>query len=174
MKLKKLVFSAFFLALGLVLPFLTGQIPEIGGMMLPMHLPVIICGFICGWKYALLVGFITPLFRNLLFAMPPLFTAITMAFELAAYGAITGLLYKRLAKSKFRVYGSLILAMIAGRLVWGIASFIVYRLTGTAFTFQVFMAGAVLNAIPGIITQLILIPILITSLERTRSIPWKS
>ncbi len=79
----------------IVLPFLTGQIPEIGSMLSPMHIPVLICGIICGWKYGILVGAITPILRSVIFHMPPMYpTAISMAFELATYGFVSGLLFK--------------------------------------------------------------------------------
>ena len=165
--MKKMVWAAFFLALALVLPFLTGQIPEIGSMLLPMHIPVLICGFICGWKYGLLVGFLAPLLRNLLFGMPPLMTAICMAFELAAYGTITGTLYNKLRKNKFKIYLSLFAAMFIGRIVWGAVSIFIYSLTDAAFTWQIFIGGALLNALPGIILQIVLIPVLMIALEKS-------
>lgn len=165
--INKLVLAALFIALGIIMPFLTGQIPEIGSMLLPMHIPVLICGFICGWKYGLAVGFVVPLLRSICFGMPPFLTAISMAFELAAYGAITGLLYKRLPKSKGSIYISLITAMAAGRIVWGLISFVIYGISGNGFSMQMFLAGALLNAIPGIILQIVLIPILVMALERT-------
>lgn len=157
-----------FLALGLVLPFFTGQIREIGNKLLPMHIPVLLCGFLCGPQYGLLVGFITPLLRSLLFSMPPLPRAIGMAFELATYGAVTGLLYRKLPKSKARIYISLLIAMVAGRLVWGIVSILIYGIEGSAFTWQMFAGGAFLNAIPGIVVQIILIPVLMLALEKAR------
>ena len=81
--LKNMTLAALFLALGLVLPFFTGQIPQIGSMLLPMHIPVFLCGLICGWQYGAAVGFVVPLMRSVLFGMPPLFpTATAMAFEL--------------------------------------------------------------------------------------------
>ena len=46
-----LILAALCMALGIVLPFFTGQIPQIGGMLLPMHLPVLLCGLLCGWQY---------------------------------------------------------------------------------------------------------------------------
>lgn len=165
--INKLSLSALFLSLGLVLPFLTGQIPEIGNMLLPMHIPVLICGFVCGWKYGLLTGFITPLLRMMLFGMPPLATAIGMAFELAAYGTVTGLLYEKLPKSKVRIYISLFSAMIIGRIVWGIVSIFIYGVSGAGFSWQLFIGGALLNAIPGIILQILLIPALIYALEKS-------
>ena len=164
---RKLVWAAVFLALGLILPFFTGQIPEIGNKLLPMHIPVLLCGFVCGWKYGLLVGFITPLFRSLLFGMPPLMTAIGMAFELAAYGTVTGLLYNRMRKSKARIYVSLITAMIIGRIVWGLVSVILYGISGSSFTLQIFLAGSFFNAIPGVILQLVAVPMIILAFEKT-------
>lgn len=164
---KKLIWAAFFVALGLILPFFTGQIPEIGNKLLPMHIPVLICGFVCGWKYGLLVGFITPLFRSMLFGMPPLLTALGMAFELATYGCVTGVLYNRLVKSKARIYISLFAAMIIGRIVWGMASVVIYGVSGADFTWQIFLAGSLLNAIPGIILQIVTVPMLMLAFEKT-------
>ena len=164
---KKLVLAGFFLALGLLLPFLTGQVPKIGNMLLPMHIPVLLSGFICGWQYGLVVGFVTPLLRSVLFGMPPMFPiAVAMAFELATYGLISGLLYRSLLKRKSSILISLISAMISGRIIWGIASYFLFGISGSQFTIEIFMAGAFLNAIPGIILQIILIPIIVTLLER--------
>lgn len=165
---KKLTLSALFIALGIVLPFFTGQIQQIGNMLLPMHLPVILCGFVCGGPYGLIIGILIPLLRSLLFGMPPLMpTAVAMAVELATYGMVTGLLYSKLKNRRFGIYFTLIPAMIAGRITWGIASYILYSLLGNAFSWQLFAAGAFINAIPGIIVQLILIPILIYALNKT-------
>ncbi|MDD5603806.1 MAG: ECF transporter S component [Eubacteriales bacterium] len=165
--LRKLILAAFFLALGLLLPFLTGQVPAIGKMLLPMHIPVLICGFICGWPYGLLVGFITPLFRSLLFGMPGMYpVALAMAAELAVYGLTAGILYKLLPKKIVMTYISLIAAMICGRIIWGVVSLILFGIAGNAFTFQAFMAGAVLNAVPGIILQLVIIPPIIIAVNK--------
>lgn len=166
---KNLVLSAMFLALGLVLPFLTGQIPQIGSMLLPMHLPVLLCGLICGWQYGGAVGVITPLLRSVIFGMPPMFpTAAAMAFELAAYGIIVGLLY---AHSRWHcvvsLYRCLIIAMIGGRVVWGLVQILFSGVSGNAFTWELFLAGAFLNAIPGIVLQLILIPLIMVALDKT-------
>ena len=164
----KMVFAALFLALAYVLPFLTGQIPEIGSMLCPMHLPVLLCGFICGWPWGLTVGFIAPVLRSLLTGgFPPMFpTAFCMAFELAAYGAVAGLIHRLLPKKKPYIYCSLIVAMLVGRLIWGAAMFISLGLSGGSFTFAAFLAGAFTNALPGIIIQIILIPVLVMVLER--------
>lgn len=166
---KNLVLAGLFLALGLVIPFLTAQIPSIGSKLLPMHIPALLCGFICGWPYGLIVGFIVPIFRSILFGMPPMFpVAMAMAFELAVYGCMTGLLYKLFPKKNAFIYVNLIIAMICGRTIWGIASFFLYGLSGIAFTGEVFMAGAFINAIPGIAIQMIIIPIIIIALRRAK------
>ena len=166
---KHLLLAAMFVSIGLVLPLLTGQIPQIGNMMLPMHIPVFLCGLICGWKYGLGVGFVLPLMRSLLFTMPPLFPiAVAMAFELAAYGLVAGLLYGRSRwQCVVALYRSIVAAMLIGRAIWGAAMVVLLGIQGNAFTWQAFMAGALLNAIPGIVLQLILIPAVMVALNRT-------
>lgn len=169
---KKLAYAALFLALCLVLPLLTGQIPQVGSMLLPMHIPVLLCGLVCGWQYGAAVGFVAPLLRSLLFTMPKLYpVAIAMAFELLTYGLIIGLVYRRLAKKGMvGVYAALVTAMVAGRLVWGVAEVVLLGLNGNAFTAQAFLAGALLNAVPGIIVQLILIPAVMAALQKAGAV----
>lgn len=168
-QLKNLTLAAMFLALALVLPFLTGQIPQIGSMLLPMHIPVLLCGLICGWPYGAAVGLVAPLLRHVLFRMPPMPGALSMALELATYGLVVGLLYG-LSRYKciFSLYRSMIIAMLAGRAVWGVAQAAILGIKGTGFTLKMFMAGAFLNAFPGIILQLILIPSIMLALSRTK------
>ncbi len=169
----RLTLSALFLALALALPFLTGQIPQLGSALLPMHLPVLLCGMICGWPWGLAVGLICPLLRTLLFGMPPLMpTAIAMAFELGAYGAFAGLLYARFAQKPARVYLALIGAMLLGRVVWGLVSWGLYSLIlAKPFTIALFLAGAFVNAWPGILVQLVLVPLVVVALEKAKLLP---
>ena len=140
-------------------------------MLCPMHIPALLCGFLCGTPWGLAVGGVAPILRSLLFSRPPMFSAIPMAFELAAYGAVAGILYRRLPRRKGRIYLSLILAMIAGRLVWGIVQVVMMGLQGSAFTMEAFLAGAITTAIPGIILQLVLIPAVVAALEKAKMIP---
>ena len=156
-----------FLALAYVLPFLTGQIPQLGSMLLPMHIPVIICGFICGAPWGAVVGFLAPLIRSMILGMPMLFpTAVSMAVELCVYGLMTGIMYKVLPRKKPFIYVALITSMLAGRLVWGAVQFSIMGFDPSAFGFSAFVAGAFTNAIPGIILQIVLIPVLVMALEK--------
>lgn len=167
--LVRLVLAAFFLALAYVLPFLTGQIPEIGSMLCPMHLPVLLCGFLCGPVWGVVVGAVAPLFRSLTLGMPPFYpTALCMAFELAAYGAIAGWMHRLLPRKTPFIYLSLLVAMIAGRLVWGVAMFLLVGAGGGSFTLAAFFAGAITNAIPGIALQIVAVPLLVMLSERLR------
>lgn len=165
--IRRLVLAAMLLALSLVLPFLTGQIQQLGNMLCPMHIPVLICGFFCGPWYGLAIGFIAPLIRFVLFGMPPLIPiGIPMSLELAAYGFASGFLYRILPVKKQNVYVSLIGAMILGRVVWGIARVILYGAGKADFGWKAFISGAFLNAVPGIILQIILIPLLVIALKK--------
>ena len=165
--IRRMVWAAVGLALCMVLPFLTGQIPQIGSAISPMHIPVLLAGFICGPWWAMAVGAVAPLLRFALFGMPPIFpTGVAMCFELAAYGLVSGALYARLPKKTSNIYVSLIAAMLLGRVVWGIVRVVLSGVSGEPFTWAAFMAGAFLNAIPGIIIHILLIPIIVLALKK--------
>ena len=166
-EIKKLTLSAMFLALAFIMPFLTGQIPQIGSMLCPMHIPVLLCGFFCGAPWGLVVGFVAPILRSFTLGMPPMFpTAFCMAFELATYGFIAGWLHNKLSNKKVNVYVSLLGAMVIGRLVWGAIMFCCMGFDASKFGLNAFLAGAVLNAVPGIIVQIVLIPVLVITLGK--------
>ena len=170
--LLNMTLAALFLALAYVMPFLTGQIPEVGAMLCPLHIPVLLCGFICGWPWGLAVGLVAPLLRSVILGMPPFFpTAVCMAFELAAYGAAAGVMHRRLPRRKPYIYASLLTAMLLGRLVWGVAMFVCVGMNGGSFTFAAFLAGAFFNAVPGIIVQIVLIPVLVMVLDNPKVLP---
>ena len=165
--LRQLILAAMFLTLALALPFLTGQIPQVGSALCPMHIPVLLCGFFCGPWYALAVGLVAPLLRFALFGMPPLMpTGIAMCLELATYGFVSGLLYKLLPGKKVFTYVTLIAAMLAGRIIWGIARVILAGLAQSEFAWTAFLSGAFVNAVPGIILHILLIPVLVIALKR--------
>lgn len=166
LQLRRLTYSALYLAIALILPFLTGQIPEIGAMLCPMHIPALLCGFVCGWPWGLAVGFLSPPLRSLLFGMPTAYSAIAMAFEMGVYGAVSGALYRVLPRRPWCIYAALVSAMVAGRMVWGAVQFLLAGLQHTEFNLSLFLAGAVTTAIPGILLQLVLIPLLVAAMER--------
>ncbi len=179
-----LTLSAMFLALCFVLPYLTGNNYQLGSMLLLMHIPVLLCGFACGWPWGLAVGFIAPLLRSLLVGAPPMpNTAVPMAFELAAYGLFAGLLYQALGNGKLNLFGSsekakeagalyasLIIAMLLGRIVWGVVKFLFISLfiPDGVFTLQLFFAGAFVTAWPGILLQIVIIPPIVYALKRLK------
>ena len=168
-KLLKMILAALFLALAYIMPFLTGQIPEIGSMLCPMHIPILLCGFICGPIWGATVGAVAPLFRSLTLGMPVIFpNAVCMAIELMTYGAVAGLLHKLLPAKKIYIYCSLLAAMTVGRLLWGAAMFVCVGIKGGSFTLSAFLAGAFTNAIPGIIIQIVLIPILVMLIDSSK------
>ncbi len=167
--LKNLIFAAICLALCMVLPFLTGQIPQIGNMLAPMHLAVYLCAFTGGPIYATVVGAVAPLLRYALFGAPPIMpNGIPMCFELMTYGLVAGLLYQALPKKVPYLYTSLVSAMLLGRAVWGCVQLLLSGVTGTPFTWAAFMAGAFTAAIPGIIVQLILVPAVVLALRKAK------
>lgn len=169
--IKNLILSALCLAIAMYLPFLTGQIQTIGNMLCPMHIPVFLCAYICGWKWAAAVGLVSPFLRYAAFGMPPIMPiGIGMAFEMMTYGIVVGLLYKILPKKTLNIYVSLIISMIVGRIVWGIARLVIAGVVADAFTWQMFISGALLTAVPGIILHIILIPIIVMALRKAKLI----
>ena len=170
MSSKKICLCAMFLALGIVLPFLTMNIPLIGKSLLPMHIPVLLGGFVLGPIYGLLLGILTPLTRSILFSAPVFFpSGLSMMFELGAYGFFSGLFYCKLFKKKNNlvyIYISLIIAMLLGRVVYGIFKLILSFVEMNKYTFAIFISGAFTNAIPGIILQLILIPLIVKVIKK--------
>ncbi len=159
----RLVLAAFFLALGIVLPTLTGQLKEIGDSLLPMHLAVMLCGVICGWQYASIIGLLLPFLRSMIFNMPPLYpNAVWMALELATYGFVIGFLFSLRKKySRWYLLLCLVSSMIAGRIVWGIAKAILLGIAAKPFGFEAFIVGGFVDAVPGLILQFILVPLVV-------------
>lgn len=165
-----LVTAAMLLALGLVLPSLVGNIKEIGDSLLPMHLVVMLCGAICGWKYGLCVGAVLPFLRAVFFGMPPIYpNAVWMSLELATYGFVIGFLYacgKR--HQKGYLLFCLVCAMLSGRVVWGIAKAVLLGIGGKPFGWQAFFVGGFIDAVPGLLLQLVLIPLIVELLEKRK------
>ena len=169
---RNMILAAMMLALSWLMPFLAALNPTIAKIISPMHIPIFLCGFLCELPWSPIVGFAAPLLRSLTTGMPALYpNALAMSFELATYGLVTTLLIRVLPDRPLSVYLSLIGAMIAGRLVWGFASLVLYGLGGTPFTFQMFLAGAFINAAPGIAVHIVVIPAIILALRRAKLLP---
>ena len=176
-QIKNLTLTAMFLALGLVLPFLTGQIPDIGKMLSPMHIPVFLCALVCGWQWATPMAAVLPIMRYFMFGTPNIYPEATaMAFELAAYAFVAGFLYCKIFKKKnlLTVYISLISAMIIGRAVWGCVRWILTVIDKSSFTFALFLTGAFVKAWPGIVLQLVLIPAIMFLLDKLKLVRFDS
>ena len=170
-KTKDMVSAALCVALGLIVPQVfhlipfVGTVPNLGGVFLPMHIPVLLCGLLCGWRYGAACGAVVPLLSSVVTGMPVLWPqGGSMVFELAAYGLVAGLLYRGMKKG---VYPALVAAMVAGRLVSGAAKAILFGMAGKPFGMAAFLSGAFTTAIPGIILQLVLLPALVLALERS-------
>ncbi len=166
---ENIVYTAMFISLGVVLPFITAYVPNLGKMLLPMHIPVLLCGIICGAKYGFFCGSILPIFRSLLLAAPPLYPdAIVMTFELAAYGTAIGIMYRRSKlRQPLKIYVCLILSMLLGRLVWAAARTVLRGIGSIDFSFKLFVSMGFIKAFPGIVLQLILIPATVLLYEKS-------
>ncbi len=172
---KNLTLTAMFLAMGFILPMLTGQIPQIGSSLLPMHIPVFLCALICGEKYAAPMAFVLPILRSLIFARPNMYPeAISIAFEMATYALVAGILYNR---SKWKCMRSLVLsllsAMLVGRAVRCAVQLSLLGMAGMNFSFSGFFAGVIVAGIPGIALQLAVIPSVMLMLHKTKPVRLK-
>lgn len=169
----KICLSAMCMALAFVLPIITGAIPEVGNALSPMHIPALLFGIVAGPYVGGALAFLAPILRSLMLGAPaPIFPrAITMSFELMAYALVFGLLYKLLSKKLPYIYVSLVLAMIAGRLVGGAVKLALLKLGFIPkFNLALFISGYVTESIPGIIVQLLVIPPVVLALRRARLI----
>ena len=169
-KTQRLTLSGLFLALGIILPYVTAHGAGVPGtVLLPMHIPVLLCGFFCGPLLGAFCGLILPFLNSILTGMPVMYPhAINMAFELAAYGFVLGYLFGHAKwKCTKSLYRCLIISMIVGRIVKGIVQCILLGFGDNGFTFAAFISDAFLNALPGIILQLVLIPAIMLILGKT-------
>ncbi|QAT48315.1 ECF transporter S component [Caproiciproducens sp. NJN-50] len=155
--------AALCIALGLILPVLFHMVGA-GSVFLPMHIPVLLCGLLFGWQYGAVCGLIVPLLSSLLTGMPPIFpTAAAMMLELCAYGLLTGLFYR---KMRWNVYPALICAMLGGRVVSGAANAVFLGMADKPYGFAAFLSASFVQAVPGIIIQIVFIPVIVLALEK--------
>lgn len=166
-KTSYLIMALICLAISVVLPMLTDQIPRFGQGLRPMHIPVLIAGFACGPVIGFVVGLAAPMLNLLIHGAPALMQAgFAMSLELATYGLIAGLLYSQLTRKTGSIYVSLITAMIVGRIVWGASMIVLSGRAQTQFTYQMFMKYAFIDAVPAILFHIVLIPAVVIALEK--------
>lgn len=163
---KKMVVTAMCIALGVVLPVAFHSIPNAGSVLLPMHIPVLLAGLLCGWPYGLACGLLAPILSSLTTGMPPMAYLPSMLFELAAYGLMAGLLtnFIHTGKRIADIYIQLVGAMLAGRIVYGVLNALIF--SAGKYSFAIFLSGAFITALPGIVIQLALIPAIVAILEK--------
>ena len=170
LNVKKMVISALFIALGIVLPMAFHSIPNAGRVFLPMHIPVLLCGMTCGLPYGLICGIVTPLLSSLVTGMPPAAILPSMICELAAYGTVSALLmrYTLLKQLYAKTYVALIGAMIFGRAFYGILNAMIFN-TGS-YSMQMWLSAAFVTALPGVAIQILIIPTIVVVLNRAKLI----
>lgn len=168
-QISRLTMSAMFLAMALLLPFLTGQIPQIGSLISPMHIPAFLCGMTCGPVWGIVVGGTAPILRSLLFTMPPMAMAPLMAAELAAYGALSGVLMRILPKGNLWLYVNLAISMIGGRLLYAAAKMVMLGIQGSEIAPLVILADTVTGTWVGIIVHFVVIPPLVMLVKRLQT-----
>lgn len=158
------VLAGMLAAVGVLLPFITAHAFGVPGtIFLPMHIPVFLIGLLCGPLYGAIGGIMIPVISSLITGMPPLFPMLPMmAGELFTYGIISGLLYR---KFKFSIYPSLVISMLCGRVVYGLIFTVLLFVNGGNLK-ALSVQGALLQGIPGIIVQLVLLPIIVTAVNK--------
>lgn len=163
---KHMVLTAMCIALGVVLPIVFHSIPNAGSIFLPMHIPVLMCGLLCGWPYGFACGIFAPFLSSVITGMPPMGYLPSMLCELATYGLVAGLLaqFVHTRKQIVGIYIQLIGAMIAGRIVCGVLNALIF--SAGKYSFAIFISGAFVKAIPGIIIQIVLLPVIVMVLEK--------
>ena len=168
--IKRMTLAAVCVALCVVLPIAFHSIPNAGNVFLPMHIPVLICGMICGWPYGFLCGLMGPLVSSALTGMPPIAYLPSMMVECGVYGLVSGLMLKAVhTKSTYGdLYISLVTAMLAGRVVSGIAKALIFT---PGMAMSAWVAASFVTTLPGIVIQLVFLPTVVFTLMKARIIP---
>ena len=168
---KKAIITAACIALCVVLPMAFHAIPNAGSILSPMHIPVLLCGLVCGWGFGLLCGIAGPLVASLLTGMPPMAYLPPMMIVLAVYGLIAGAMMQLVHTKKIYadLYISLVIAMIAGRIAAGATKALIFA-SGN-FTMAMWISSYFVTMWPGMILHLVLIPAIVYALEKAKMIP---
>ena len=169
---KRTTLCAVCIALCYVLPIAFHSV-GLGSILSPMHIPVLLCGLICGGGAGLLCGLVGPVLSSLLSGMPPMLMLVRMIPELCVYGLVAGVVMKHLhtGSNAKDVYISMIVAMVAGRIVGGIATAVFFAVTSGVYSLALWFASYFVESVPAIAIHLVLVPILVFSLQKARLIP---
>lgn len=169
-KTKRLVLAALCLALGVVLPIAFHSVANAGSVFLPMHIPVLLCGIICGWPYGLACGVLAPVLSSLLTGMPPMAYVPSMVCELAMYGFASGIIkqYVKTGKPLLDTYIALISAMLLGRITFGALNALIFK--AGEYSLAIWTTAAFVTALPGIVIQIVIVPILVLALQKAKII----
>ena len=167
---KRIILAAACVALCVVLPMAFHSFPGGGNVFLPMHIPVLLCGMICSWPYGLLCGLLGPALSSLLTSMPPAAYLPSMMVECAAYGAVAGLMmcFVRTKKAYLDLYISMVTAMVAGRFIAGVVKALILAPGTPMFAW---VTTSLIEGLPGIAIQLVLLPTLVYALMRAKLLP---
>ncbi|MEA5048524.1 MAG: ECF transporter S component [Eubacteriales bacterium] len=167
---KRLILAGLCVALGIVLPVAFHSVANAGSIFLPMHIPVLLCGLICGWPFGLACGILTPLLSSVITGMPPMAYLPSMLCELAVYGFVSGMMMRHVKTGRLLadLYISLISAMLLGRLVYGLLNALIFR--AGEYSIAMWTTAAFITALPGILIQLAVIPVLVLSLQKAKLI----
>ena len=169
---KRMTLGAVCVALCVVLPIAFHSIPDAGSVILPMHIPVLVCGLICSWPYGLICGLMGPLLSSIITGMPPAAILPAMMVECAVYGAVSGLVLKHThtGRTYADLYIALITAMLTGRIVSGLAKALIFS---PGLAISAWVASSFVTALPGIVLQLVLLPSVVYSLMKAKVIPMR-
>lgn len=167
---KKLVLASVCTALCVVLPMAFHTFPGGGNVFLPMHIPVLLCGLMCTWPYGLVCGLLGPALSCLLTQMPPVAYLPSMMVECAVYGCVAGAMMQLVHTKKvyLDLYISMTTAMVAGRVVAGIAKALIFAPGTPMFAW---VTTSLVEGVPGIAIQLALLPTIVYALMRARLLP---
>lgn len=165
-KIKQLTIAAMCLSIGIIMPQALHAIPNAGNIFLPMHIPTMLCAFLCGPIYGMIVGILSPLISHFVFSMPSILMLGQMIVELGVYGLVIGLLNRKISikRKNLKQYIILLVAMLAGRFAYGILNALIFRFG--EYSLKIWLTAAFVTGLPGIIIQLIFVPILVDTTRR--------
>lgn len=168
---KKAILTAACIALCVVLPMAFHAIPNAGNIYCPMHMPVLLCGLVCGWPFGLLCGVAGPVLSSLFTGMPSMAYLPAMIIELAVYGLTAGLLMQVVHTKRVMadLYISLVVALLAGRIVAGASRALIFA--SGSYSLEAWVTSYFVTALPGLLIQLALLPVIAVALEKARLIP---